>query len=140
MDNCVMFNGYNDRTGYGRDISSNEVEARRIVHGEFKINYEERIKLSGLDYRYVVDGYIPAGRKKIVLEFDSDYWHRTEQQKEKDSDKNFILTENGYEVVRVSENLIKSNKSQFKTLILDALFGGNRYAKKREALRLPVVK
>jgi hypothetical protein len=56
MDNCVMFNGYNNRTGYGRDMSSTEVEARRIVHGEFKINYEEQIKLSGPDYHYVVDG------------------------------------------------------------------------------------
>ena len=34
MDNSIIFNGYNERSGYGRDLSSTELAARRIVHGE----------------------------------------------------------------------------------------------------------
>jgi very-short-patch-repair endonuclease len=110
-----MFNGYNARSGYGRDLSSTELAARRIVHGENKINFEEQIKLCVPGYRCIVDGLISMGSKQIALEFDSDYWHRTEEQKEKDSNKDSILIENGYKVVRVSEQIIKNDKSRFKT-------------------------
>lgn len=93
IDNSEMFNGYNKRSGYGRDLSNTELEARRIVHGEFKINFEEQIKLTRNGFRYLVDGLIPMkGKEKdIVLEFDSDYWHSTDEQKEKDRYKDSKL-------------------------------------------------
>jgi very-short-patch-repair endonuclease len=138
MDNSTMFNGYNERSGYGRDLSSTELAARRIVHGENKINFEEQIGIRVQGYRCIVDGLIPIGRKQIVLEFDSDYWHRTEEQKERDSNKDSILVESGYKVVRVSEQIIKNDKSQFKTLLLDALFDVKRSTKRREELSCPV--
>jgi very-short-patch-repair endonuclease len=104
IDNSIMFNGYNERTGYsreisyGREISSTELEAREIVHGEFKINFEEQVRLAE---GHLVDAYIPIEKKWIVLEFDGAYWHRTEEQKVRDREKDAALTMYGYKVVRI---------------------------------------
>jgi very-short-patch-repair endonuclease len=60
----------------------------------------------------------------VALEFDSSYYHSTEQQKEKDSYKDFMLTKyGGYDVVRISENTIKYEKPSFRSLVLNAMYG-----------------
>ena len=109
IDNSIMFNGYNERTGYGREISSTELEAREIVHSEFKINFEEQVKSRP---GYLIDGIIPIENNCIVLEFDGAYWHRTEEQKVRDREKDVALTMYGYKVVRIPEKIIKSDKSR----------------------------
>jgi len=134
MDNSTMFNGYNERAGYGRDLSNTELEARRIVHSDFKINFEEQVRVGG----YLMDGLVKIGREEIDLEFDGGYWHRTEEQKERDRLRDTALTNRGYKVVRIPEQIIKNDKSQFKTLVLDALFNVKRSNNKIEVPKLPV--
>ena len=129
-NHCILFNGNNVRCIRNRDLSTLERAARRIIHDEFKINCEEQIQLSGSYYDYTVDGLISTGRgKDVVLEYDG-YWHGTYEQKVKDRHKDSVLTEEGYDVLRIPEHLIKNDKSQFKTLILDALYGVKHGSKK----------
>lgn len=134
MDNSNIFNGYNERAGYGRDLSNTELEARRIVHGEFKINFEEQVR----DRGYLIDGVLTIGKKDIALEFDGGYWHRTDEQKERDKMRDTVLTNRGYKVVRIPEQIIKNDKSKFKSLLLDALFNVKRNNNKIKVPKLPV--
>ena len=120
--NCVTFDGYNDRSGWGRDLTGLEQTARKIVHDDFRINCEEQVRIRVLSSRYIVDGLIHLKGKDVVLEYDSDYYHGTEEQKEKDSYKDFQLTHYGrYNVVRVSEEIIKNEKPIFMSRVLDAM-------------------
>jgi very-short-patch-repair endonuclease len=120
----VMFNGNNFRIGYGKDLNRFELKVRELVHDEFRINCEEQVQISIRGRRYVVDGLIELKGKCVVLEYDSDYYHSTEQQKQKDQDKDFTLTEfGGYTVLRISEDIIKNEKSRFRSHILDAMYG-----------------
>jgi very-short-patch-repair endonuclease len=119
----TIFNGNNSKVGYGRDLNKLELRARRIVHDKFKINCEEQVQLTVQGRRYVVDGLIMLKGKEVVLEYDSDYYHNTEQQREKDRYKDLMLTNAGYNVVRISEDIIKYEKPSFRSSILDAMYG-----------------
>lgn len=62
----------------------------------------------GVDYVYqcelegfLVDFYIPSMR--LVLEYDGTYWHSRPGQKERDVNRDSILTAAGYRVLRVTE-------------------------------------
>lgn len=124
-DHCNIFNGHNNKAPNEKDLSQLELTARNIIHDDFKINCAEQITLlKGDVYRYKVDGLILTGRREVVLEFDSSYYHSTDEQKERDSHKDFMLTEYGdYVVVRISEDIIKNDKPGFKSLVLNAIFG-----------------
>ena len=127
----LLFNADNGRSIGSRDLSQLELSARGIVRDEFKINCEEQIQLIGNYYDYTVDGLISTGRgKDVVLEYDG-YWHGTYEQKEKDRYKDSVLIENGYNVLRISEHIIKNDRSRFKTLILDALYGVKHNSKEK---------
>ena len=127
IDNTVILNGYNERSGYNRDLSSLELEARRIIHGEFKINFEEQIRIGG---RYLVDGLIPLEKNPVVLEFDG-WRHGIEEQKERDQKKDATLSLYKYSVVRIPEKTIKDDKSSLRTSMLDALYGVKCPTKKK---------
>ena len=47
-----------------------------------------------------------------VIEFDGDYWHSTEKQKERDRLRDEYLTFNGYQVLRIKESEYKKNKEK----------------------------
>lgn len=135
IDSSIMFNGYNERSGYGRDLSTIELEARRIMHGEFKINFEEQIRLAS---RHLVDGVIPIEKNYIVLEFDGAYWHSKEEDKERDRKKDSDMTRYGYKVIRIPQKIIENDKSRFMTLLLNALYNVKHSNMKKEAPQLPV--
>jgi hypothetical protein len=68
----------------------------KTVHEGFKINCEEQVIITVQGERFEVDGLIQASKRKdVVLEYDSDYYHSKEQQKERDRYKDFMLTEYG---------------------------------------------
>jgi very-short-patch-repair endonuclease len=137
IDNSTMYNGYNERTGYVRELSGTEIEGRRIVHSEYKINFEEQVKTGS---GHIVDGLIHRGKKWIALEFDSAYYHSTEEQKERDRKKDAALAMHGYKVVRIPEKIIKNknDRSQLMTILLDALYDVKRGNNKVEVPKLPV--
>jgi very-short-patch-repair endonuclease len=127
IDSSVMFNGYNERSGYGRDLSGLELDARRMIHGTFKINFEEQIRLGG---GQLVDGLIPLEKNPIVLEFDG-WRHGIDEQKERDKKKDNILTMYRYKVLRFPEKTIQNDRSQIMTLILDAFYNMKRNNNKK---------
>jgi very-short-patch-repair endonuclease len=132
IDNSIMFNGYNERSGYRKDKSNMELEARRKIHGDCKVNFEEQVQLTaGVNYRYVVDGLLP-GKKPVVLEFDSPYWHSTPEQKEYDNRKDVILSNHGYRVQRIPQRVIENDKSLLMTLLLNAFYNVKNNSKKTE--------
>ena len=47
-----------------------------------------------------------------VIEFDGDYWHSTENQKEKDRLRDEYLISNGYQVLRIKESEYKKDKEK----------------------------
>ena len=51
--------------------------------------------------KYIVDIYIP--NYKFIIEYDGWYFHLNERAKERESKKDKVLTENGYEVLRIKE-------------------------------------
>ena len=133
IDNSIMFNGYNEHSGYRKDKSSMELQARRIIHGDCKVNFEEQVQLTNRShYSYVVDGLI-LGKKPVVLEFDSAYWHSTPEQKEYDNRKDVMLSEyGGYRVQRIPQRVIENDKSRLMTLLLNALYNVKNNSKKTE--------
>jgi very-short-patch-repair endonuclease len=119
-NHCVTFNGDNLKASGGRDLTTLELIARRIIHDEFKINCEEQIILysSYFPRGYTVDGLIGDN---LVLEYDG-YYHSRSDQKDRDSHRDFMLTEYGkYKVLRFSKDEINNDKSGFKTRILDGI-------------------
>jgi very-short-patch-repair endonuclease len=135
-NHCIIFNGDNLKSHWGRDITQLELTARRIIHNEFKINCEEQVKL--ID-RYTVDGLIETEGKSIALEYDG-YHHSTNEQKEKDRHRDSMLFEyGGYKVLRIPSDIIYSNKPYFRTILLDALYHVKRN-KKIEVPMQPVAK
>jgi|GEM_PF-5003096 hypothetical protein len=135
-DECVIFDGNNSKIGYGRDLNKLELRARKIVHDDFMINCEEQVQLTVDGNRFVVDGYIQIKGKEVVLEYDSDYYHSTEQQKERDRYKDFMLTKyGGYIIVRISEDVIKYDKPGFRSRLLNALHG-IRQRKNKESIQV----
>jgi very-short-patch-repair endonuclease len=104
-------------------LSQLELKARRIIRNEFKINCEEQPRLYGDYYSYKVDGLVDTEGKSIALEYDGPYHHSTVEQKEKDRYKDSKLSFYGYTVLRIPSNIIYNNKSHFKTLLLDAIYG-----------------
>jgi very-short-patch-repair endonuclease len=133
----IIFDGSNSRSGYQGDLSKLELMARKIVHEDFMINCEEQVQITLQGERFVVDGLITLKGKEVVLEYDSDYYHTTEQQKERDRYRDYMLTEyGGYTVVRVSEDMIKYEKPKFRSLILDAMYG-IKQRKYKESIQVP---
>jgi hypothetical protein len=120
----IIFDGNNFKCGYQGDQSRLELMARKIIHENFMINCEEQVQLIVKGERFVVDGLITLKGKEVVLEYDSEYYHSTEQQKERDNYKDHILTEyGGYIVVRIPEDIIKYEKPIFRSRLLDAMHG-----------------
>lgn len=60
--------------------------------------------------RTVVDFYIPA--QKLIIYADGDYWHSMPNVKNKDTNQEFLLGMNGYNVLRLSETEINKNKQK----------------------------
>jgi hypothetical protein len=87
-----MFNGNNSRTGYGRDLTKLELRAHKIVHDDFMINCEGQVLLTVQGSRFLVDGFINVKGNEVVLEYDSAYYHSSEQEKERERYKDFMLT------------------------------------------------
>jgi len=80
--------------------------------------------------KFTVDAYIPDS--KLVVEFDGDYWHGNPkkyfkfdkiQQKHiiHDQNKNSLLSEKGYKVVRLWESDVKSDENYLKRCIQDII-------------------
>jgi very-short-patch-repair endonuclease len=133
----TIFDGNNSRSGYLGDQSKLELMARKIVHEEFMINCEEQVMITKQGERFIVDGLITLKGKSVVLEFDSEYYHSTKQQKERDSYKDRVLTEyGGYTVVRIPEDIIKYERPRFRSLILDAMCG-IKQRKNKASMQVP---
>ena len=122
-EETIIFDGNNSRSGYQGDLSKLELLARKIVHEDFRINCQEQVQITVQGERFVVDGYITLKGKVVVLEYDSEYYHSTEQQKQRDEYKDHMLTNRGYTVVRIPEDIIKYERPSFRSLILDAMYG-----------------
>lgn len=138
-NHCTMFDGENLKSYWGKDMTQLERTARRTIH-DFNINCEEQVRIPIISHRSIVDGLIHTKGKSIVLEYDGQYHHTLEKQKEKDEYKDFMLTEyGGYKVLRIPYDIIYDT-SRFRTILLDALYGVRSGAKKANALRLPVKK
>jgi very-short-patch-repair endonuclease len=120
----IIFDGNNSRSGYQGDLSKLEQLGRKIINEGFMINCEEQVQLSVQGERFVVDGLIHIKRKWVVVEYDSDYYHSTPQQKQRDEYKDYMLTKyGGYTVVRIPENIIKYEKPDFRSLLLNGMCG-----------------
>jgi len=138
---CTIFDGYNVKSGYGRDLSQLELHARKMIHGDFRINFDEQVQLSRRypRYRYVADGLMKIGKREVVLEFDSEYRHGSDDQQERDYFRDLHLREDGYQVVRIPEQVIKNDRSGLKNLLLDVIYNVKRGSKKRVVSTQPTV-
>jgi len=136
IQNSVIYDGYNYRPGYGKGINNFELESRRIFHGDCKINFEEQVKVGS---GHIVDGLIPLKGSPIVLEFDG-YRHETEEEKERDRNRDEILAVRGYKVERFPEEIIKHDRSLLMTSLLNALYSVKRRNKNRKVPQLPAPK
>lgn len=74
------------------------------------IIFEKQKKVGG---GFIVDAYIP--HLNLVIEADGKYWHSTLRGLETDKRKNEYLINNGYNLLRLSEDIIKSN--EFKQIL-----------------------
>jgi len=68
---------------------------------------------------YCVDALSIDGR--TAIEFDGDYWHRSEQAQRKDRRKDGYLKKQGLRVVRIPERLYRSSASHAISIVLEAI-------------------
>lgn len=71
----------------------------------------------------VLGGFVPdfmnVNGKKILIEFDGDYWHSSEKVKEKDQRKLVKYKELGFDTLVVKENEFKNDKEGVKNRIVE---------------------
>jgi hypothetical protein len=133
----ILFDGNNSTSGYSGDLSKLELMARMTIHEDFMINCEDQIQLTVQGERFVVDGLIHIKRKWIVVEYDSAYYHSSTRQKQRDEYKDYMLTEyGGYTVARVPENIIKHEKPDFRSRLLDGMCG-IKQKKNKASIEIP---
>jgi very-short-patch-repair endonuclease len=120
----IIFDGNNSTSGYSGDLSKLEQMARKTIHEDFMINCEEQVRLIVQGEHFVVDGLILLKRTKVVVEYDSAYYHSSSRQKQRDEYKDYMLAKyGGYTVVRIPENIINHEKPDFRSRLLDAMCG-----------------
>lgn len=67
-------------------------------------SFEQEVKFG----KYHVDFYLP--NRKLVLECDGEYWHKTEKARQRDRKKDKFLQAQGYKVLRLAEQDIREQK------------------------------
>ena len=133
----IIFDGNNSRSGYQGDLSKLEQLGRKTIHEDFMINCEEQVQLSVQGERFVVDGLIHIKRKCVVVEYDSAYYHSSPQQIQRDEYKDYMLTKyGGYTVVRIPENIIKYEKPDFRSRLLNGMCG-IKQGKNKASIQVP---
>lgn len=70
-------------------------------------DFKEQYLIEG---KFLVDVYIPS--KKIVIQWDGDYWHNLQKVKARDKSQNNYLKKCGYKVLRFWEINIKNNPNK----------------------------
>ena len=75
------------------------------------------------DGEVVIGGFCPdfinCNGKKLIVEFDGDYWHSSEKVKEKDQRKLAKYKELGFNTLVIKENEFKSDKEGVKNRIVE---------------------
>lgn len=70
-------------------------------------NGEETFVLRHPNYPYCIVDF-KCGNS--IIEFDGDYWHSSEKQKEKDALKTTLLEKKGYKILRIRDSFYEKNK------------------------------
>jgi len=64
--------------------------------------------------KFLVDAYIPS--LNLIIEADGDYWHSLEWSKNNDFRKNAYLKKCGFNIIRISEHIIKEKEFNLSKL------------------------
>lgn len=88
-------------------FSKNTSIPELIVFYYVKKYFNDAVKLCNSDFLKIeIDIYIPS--KKVGIEYDGVYWHKSKSSIEKDKKKNLICLKNKIDLIRIRENgLIK---------------------------------
>lgn len=86
-------------------------EKVRLALEKLGIKYQQEVKIGA----YRADFLLPES--KIVIECDGEYWHRSLKARERDKRKDEFLTENGYQIIRLSEEQIRSDSLNLRELL-----------------------
>jgi len=87
-------------------------ELNELLDNPDDVNFFER---NGEEIFYVNDNglrtiFVDFKYGNKIIEFDGDYWHSTDEQKEKDNKRDEFLKLKGYEILRIKEMDYKNNK------------------------------
>ena len=67
--------------------------------------------------KYITDICLPY--YKIIIEYDGWYYHSSDSAKKRESEKDKLLKENGYEVIRIKDRKEKMDEIKFKNNVLE---------------------
>ena len=67
--------------------------------------------------KYTTDICLPY--YKIIIEYDGWYYHSSDSAKKRESEKDKLLKENGYEVIRIKDRKEKMDEIKFKNNVLE---------------------
>lgn len=79
------------------------------------VDFQEQVPMFN---RYIAD--IVMFDKKMVIEWDGDYWHNRSENIERDKKRNSIFKENGFRVIRFWEHEVYKKKLLVKNRIIKA--------------------
>jgi len=102
-----------------KGLNKLELKGREIIK-EIDIEFQEQIVIEN---KFLVDVFIPS--KKIVIQWDGDYWHNKPEVRIRDKSQNNYLKKCGYKVLRFWESEVYNQPNKIKDRIYETIRNSN---------------
>jgi very-short-patch-repair endonuclease len=89
-----------------KGLNKLELAGRKILQ-DLGVKFQEQVLMFN---KFLVDVLIPD--KKIIIQWDGDYWHNKAERNKLDKSQDAYLTKCGYKVIRIKESQIKNNREK----------------------------